>query len=95
LIVRVQVVGLDTADHSKSILMSLQRWHWGKILILWIATPVVMLISLGLLFGETDLSDGVMFLLSLFLPPVLMSIVTWVWLSGKEKRRYRNELKRN
>jgi hypothetical protein len=67
------------------IFSGLKRWHWGKIAILWLATPVLMVVGLALLIDQTELSDGWCFGLSLLLPPTVMSGVTWVWLSGKQK----------
>ncbi len=74
--------------------MGLKRWHWGKLLMLWLLTPFVM----GILFSFGDnvpvlhkptnpllIAVDILIVALILAVPVTMLIVTWKWLSGKEK----------
>ena len=80
--------------------MGLKQWHWGKILMLWIATPFVMfavffvvVMIVNWLYAPLRLIEfetirAVAPILSFLLVPVpfvIMVGVTWKWLSGKER----------
>lgn len=68
--------------------MSVQRWHWGKIAILWAWGGVLVALLLTKFLSQRAEVDPTVSLLS-FLGGVLilgaLTIVTWVWLGGKEK----------
>lgn len=67
--------------------MAIQNWHWGKLVILW---------AWGCLFAGLLLSDflstpvqsspfvHLLELLGFLLILLILSAVTWRWLSGKE-----------
>ena len=71
------------ADHPSS--PRLLQWHWGKILMLWIVVP-----ALG--FGGTislaafDFTADAFLFFPLAVSIVVMLVITWVWLTGKESR---------
>ena len=63
----------------------IQQWHWGKILMLWILVPTLgVAVGVIVLAVSTLPTDFVLF------PPlvsiVLMLVITWVWLTGKDRR---------
>lgn len=69
--------------------MRIQRWHWGKIVILWAWGGLfVALLLTRFLSQEADL-DPVASTLSFFGSVLILgslTIVTWLWLGGKEDR---------
>lgn len=69
--------------------MRIQRWHWGKIVILWAWGGLfVALLLTRFLSQEADL-DPVVSTLSFFGSVLILgslTIVTWLWLGGKEDR---------
>jgi hypothetical protein len=66
------------------------RWHKGKLVILWAWAAVVMLgsilVALQLPANSTAsaLTGFTLFLLAP-LAPAAMSVVTWIWLGGREQ----------
>ena len=69
--------------------VSISRWHWGKIAILWAwGGGVVALLLTGFLAlpaTQSPVWSTVMFLTSLVILDGL-SAVTWLWLGGKEEK---------
>jgi hypothetical protein len=68
--------------------VSIQRWHWGKIVILWAWGGVIVALLLTKFLSQKAEVDPAVSLLS-FLGSVLilgaLTIVTWLWLGGKEE----------
>jgi hypothetical protein len=68
--------------------VSIQRWHWGKIVILWAWGGVVVALLLTKFLSQKAEVDPTVSSLS-FLGSVLilgaLTIVTWLWLGGKEE----------
>jgi hypothetical protein len=69
--------------------MPVRKWHYGKIVILWIWGGLVAGLSLTLFMSrpvETSpvahLIEAVLFLVT----TVALSFVTWHWLGGKESQ---------
>lgn len=66
--------------------MAITRWHWGKLVILWVWGLLVM----GLCYSGLTTIDrekyvaGFMLIGVLFAVPLLLSRLTWIWLGGKE-----------
>jgi protein-S-isoprenylcysteine O-methyltransferase Ste14 len=69
--------------------VSVRRWHWGKIAILWAwgGTTVALLLTtfLSSPADRTPVSSIVSFVGSIALL-VALTCVTWRWLGGKEER---------
>ena len=72
--------------------MGLKQWHWGKILMLWIATPIAMIaVGLaaeyvgGVFTGDPILAIHVLTLTFSVVPLFAMVVVTWKWLGGKDR----------
>ena len=67
----------------------IQRWHWGKVVILWSwGGAVVVLLLTSFLSQDASIDPTVSslsFLGSLLIVAIL-TIATWVWLGGKEAR---------
>ena len=67
----------------------IQHWHWGKLVILWALGGLLVVLLLTQFLSQKVEVDPVTSSVS-FLGSVLiigaLTIVTWVWLSGKEKR---------
>jgi len=68
--------------------MSIKRWHWGKIVILWAWGGVVVALLLTRFLSQKAEVDPVVSSMS-FLGSVLiliaLTIVTWLWLGGKDQ----------
>jgi hypothetical protein len=67
--------------------MSIKRWHWGKIVILWAWGGVVVALLLTRFLSQKAEVDPVVASMS-FLGSVLilvaLTIATWLWLGGKD-----------
>jgi len=67
--------------------MSIQRWHWGKIVILWAWGGLLVALLLTRFLSQKAAVDPVgsslSFVGSLLILGVL-TIVTWRWLGGKD-----------
>jgi hypothetical protein len=73
--------------------VALRTWHFGKLIILW--TWGAGLVALCW-YVATDLEPephdtagsifGLMAIALVFLIPAALSVVTWIWLGGKETR---------
>ena len=72
----------------------IQQWHWGKILMLWILVPTlgVAVGAIVLAVADAGFQSEVpeSFFIFVLFPPlvsiVLMLVITWVWLTGKDRR---------
>jgi hypothetical protein len=70
--------------------MAIARWHYGKIALLWGWGAVLMwavfesIQALSHPVSPTQLIFGYLLLAVLAVIPLLLSIVTWKWLTGKE-----------
>ena len=69
--------------------MSIQAWHYGKLIILWAWTG--LLVSLIFLGGAETLETGstggkLGILASMGILLAAMSVVTWKWLTGKQQK---------
>ena len=67
--------------------MSIKRWHWGKIVILWawggLVVAMLMTIFLSKKVAEEPIVSSLSSLGSVLILGAL-TVVTWIWLSGKE-----------
>ena len=68
------------------------NWHWGKIVLIWGVGAVLVWIGFSALDYQYEWEkNGYAFLLSLILlatlivTPVALTIITWRWLSAKDK----------
>jgi len=68
--------------------MSIKRWHWGKIVILWAWGGVVVALLLTRFLSQKAEVDPVvssMSFLGIVLILIALTIVTWLWLGGKDQ----------
>ena len=67
--------------------MRIKGWHWGKIVILWAWGGLVVVLLLTRFLSQKATVDPVVSSMS-FLGTVLilvaLTIVTWLWLGGKD-----------
>ena len=74
--------------------MAIRHWHSGKLVILW----VWGLLGMGLCYSGLITIDKEKYLIGFFLigilfaVPLLLSRITWIWLSGKETHCQNNEV---
>ena len=67
--------------------MSIKHWHWGKIVILWAWGGFVVALLLTRFLSqkaEVDPAVSLMSFLGSVLILVALTIVTWLWLGGKD-----------
>ena len=66
----------------------LLHWHWGKILMLWIVVPPLgFAVGFIVAAGSIDSSlQPAFFVFPLAVSIIVMLVITWVWLTGKERR---------
>ncbi len=73
--------------HGTTLTLSIQRWHWGKIVILWAWGGLLVALLLARFLSQKAEVDPTVSLLSFFgsiLILVALTIVTWLWLGGKD-----------
>lgn len=67
--------------------MAITRWHYGKLIILWawgLLLTALALYGLEYVSGDQFIL-GTALLLAIIGIPLVLSAITWRWLSGKEK----------
>lgn len=76
--------------------MALTSWHYGKLIILWtwglLLSALAWYVAVGLEPRGDDVATSILGLVALafvFLIPACLSVVTWIWLGGKEEERQR------
>jgi len=68
--------------------MAIRTWHWGKIVILWAWGGGVAALLLTKFLSQQAMVDPVTSAVSFLGSLVILaglSVVTWIWLGGKEK----------
>ncbi|MCP3957258.1 MAG: hypothetical protein GY719_05345 [bacterium] len=68
--------------------MTIGKWHHGKIVILWSWGVAIVAVALSRMIGDNRTPGFLVALLlmaSVILPPIVLSVITWMWLTGKEK----------
>jgi hypothetical protein len=63
--------------------MTIHKWHWGKLLILWAWGVIIVLLAEQAL-ERTKYLWGFIFILIIAIVPLVLSVITWKWLTGKE-----------
>jgi hypothetical protein len=67
--------------------MALKNWHYGKLIILWIwGIVLISFVSEPLRSGGISVLRFII-IVFIFVIPLILSIVTWIWLSAKEKMK--------
>jgi len=68
--------------------MNIQRWHWGKLAILWAWGGLLVALLMTRFLSREPTADptvsSISFLGSLIILAAL-TIVTWIWLGGREE----------
>lgn len=66
--------------------MTIRRWHYGKLILLWAWGGVALFLGIELLaaMSAERFVVGTILVLALLAIPVFLSVVTWKWLGGKE-----------
>ncbi len=64
--------------------MDVKNWHVGKLVILWAWGIVVIGIALQILEEIKDFIPGFIVIGAIFVIPIVLSVITWKWLSGRE-----------
>jgi len=71
--------------------MAIKKWHYGKIILLWGWGIGIIIVLLNLLESIENFLIGFPFIILLIGIPVMLSIVTWKWLSGKENCHHQTD----
>jgi hypothetical protein len=74
--------------------MAIRDWHWGKILLCWVAAGASAISARAVVEnGPPDERYSAIWVLAvvymaagLFAAPAAAFVVTWKWLSGKERK---------
>lgn len=77
--------------------MAIKDWHWGKLVLCWIAGLSAVSIGFGLAneipYSSASLDQKIIvYILTVggtIVAPVVLFVLTWKWLSGKEPRSSR------
>ncbi len=64
--------------------MAIRNWHMGKIILLWIWGVALTALSLQILESVKHFAFGFILIGAIIGIPVLLSVITWKWLSGRE-----------
>ena len=65
---------------------TIKTWHRGKLLLLWIWGLIFTGFSLHLLRSEEQVVSGFILIIFIIGIPVILSVMTWIWLSGQESK---------
>jgi hypothetical protein len=65
--------------------MAIRNWHTGKIIMLWVWALVLMGLSLEGIKTTENVILGFVLIGALFCLPLVLSVITWKWLGGKEQ----------
>ncbi len=72
--------------------MSVRGWHPGKLVLLWAWGAVLVVVAFTVLSGMETPTTGLGLVLGFVLIaavvgiPVVLSVLTWIWLEGREDR---------
>ncbi len=66
--------------------MAIKNWHYGKLLVLWGWGALVSGFCLHSLETIAHWAVGYLVIIIMLGLPIIMSVVTWKWLSGQESR---------
>jgi hypothetical protein len=67
--------------------VAIRRWHWGKIAVLWAWGGIIVALLLTKFLSQQATVDPVASALSFFASLAILAaltVVTWIWLGGKE-----------
>jgi Ca2+-dependent lipid-binding protein len=64
--------------------LNIKKWHVGKLVILWIWGLVLSGLGLSMVTAVTSWVFGYLIIAVTLSMPVVLSVVTWRWLTGKE-----------
>jgi len=73
--------------------MAIRKWHVGKVILLWVWGVGLSIFSLHIL----DFIKNMNFILRsllivmIIVIPIILSVITWIWLSGKENKHTEEE----
>lgn len=62
----------------------IKNWHYGKIVLLWVWGVAISFLSFNFLQSTESFVFGFPLILLIVVIPIVLSIITWKWLSGKE-----------
>jgi len=65
--------------------MAIKRWHYGKLVVLWAWGGIITLVIVRNLESTNNYLLGFLLIGLVIIIPFILSIITWKWLSGKEK----------
>ncbi len=68
--------------------MAVKDWHYGKIILLWVWYIAVAVFLIDVLASTQHFAPGFLLIAVIVGSPVVLSVITWRWLSGKEKRNH-------
>ena len=69
---------------------TIKKWHSGKILLLWIWGLVIIIFSVDFIRSDEQVEQvflGNFFIFIIVAIPVILSIMTWIWLTGRENKQ--------
>ena len=64
--------------------MAIAKWHIGKVLLLWAWGLLLVAIANGFLLKEPHFVVGTGLLAAEAVVFVVLSVITWMWFSGRE-----------
>ena len=67
--------------------MSIKGWHRGKLILLWVWGLVLTAFFLNNLRSEEQIVSGFILIVFILGIPIVLSILTWKWLSGQEGKQ--------
>lgn len=67
--------------------MKIRKWHFGKLIIIFTWSSVLEIILYSIAISDkTRAVLGILVSIGLFVIPIILSVIMWIWLSGKEKK---------
>lgn len=65
--------------------MAIKNWHIGKIILLWVWGILLAFLGFNILESVEHFVVGYILIGLILGIPFIISVITWKWLSGKEK----------
>ena len=68
--------------------MNIRQWHPGKIVLVWVAAVLLLLLAFriaGAYTNEKDITGWVIVILGLA-GPVAGFVISWIWFGGRERK---------
>ena len=65
--------------------IAIRKWHVGKLVLLWVWGAAVCFVLIQIILRTTNFVPGFILIGLLLAILISLSVLTWIWLGGKEQ----------